>query len=429
MDLVICNARPGGRPRSSDANATYMSPGSGAHHFARLRAASYLTRVVHAFTSIRHPGRIAARVIGVLGIAASLVACGRSTAPQLALTSAAPKPDYPTAIAQARAARDRAFALHAPSPGALAAASTEEAVTETLRQWAASRREATQDAHRAYAEALHAVPGPADEAEAYGEIAELWLRLEEDTRSALFAATPASYRDDPSLVSAVQGAAVYALRPLLDRVGSALRACEHVLSETPSAPAAVTCAAVAARLKQADDPPASSAAQSVAAAIPVAPARPIVATTHPKPCTFKGTLFTRGAVYESESGSAVVLPIEHGTSIEVESLAVASAPGGRYRVVVSWPKAVVGYLDAKDGPFVLTRTVELEPGAVWAAEGERVAASDTRGATVLAARPKLASGSPPGAVSGDRRLFCHDLELATPRHTDARVGALGNDND
>ena len=364
----------------------------------------------------------------IVAAAPSLSSCAQTASP-LSLTSATTPPDYASAIARARAARDHAAALRTPSALDFASGS-DEAISDTLRQWAVARREATQEAHRAYAEALLAAPDPAAEAEVYGEIAEVWIQTAEDTRSALFAATPAPYRDDPSLMSAVQGATVYALRPLLRRVESYLAACERVLSESPSASAGRTCAAVTLRLKKADDPRGPSAAGEIAEA---APRRPILPTTRPKPCTFKGTLFTRGAVYESESGGSVVLPIERDAGIEVESLAVASAPGGRYKVAVSWPKAVEGYLQAEEGPLVLRRRVELGPDAVWAAEGDRVGASDARGATVLAARRKVPLGGPRGAVPPGildplpRRLFCHDLELAlSPRASAPPDASPGN---
>jgi hypothetical protein len=382
---------------------------------------------------------IASRVLGARTLTlAALIAtgagtgCAPMTAPALTLTSATAPPDFATAMTRARAARDRAALLLAPAPADLAA-SSDEAIAGTLRQWATSRRDASQDAHRSYTEALHSANEPTEEAEAYAELAELWMRTEEDTRSALFAATPAEYRDNPLLVSALQGATVYALRPLLDRVESHLGACQHVLREIASsapgssADAARICASVARRLEDASDPRGPSAMREVAATPALAPAapRPILPTTHPKPCTFKGTLLARGAVYASETGGAVVLALNPSSAIEVESLAVPTAPGGRYKVIVSWPIAAEGYLETEDGPFVLTRRVVLPSDATWAAEGERVEASDARGPTVRVARPKHATADPDVttasgiAEAADRRLFCHDLELAIPPGTQA----------
>ena len=200
----------------------------------------------------------------------------------------------------------------------------------------------------------------------YAELAEMWLRLAEDTRSALFASTPPQYQNEPSFTSAVQSAMVFALRPLLDRVETHLSACRRVVRESPSAvTAANTCDAVAQRLNEVNDPRPRAAHVEP----DVVARRPILPTTHPKPCTFKGTLLARGTIYADESGSSVMLPMTSATAIQVESLAVPRAPGGRYKVVVSWPQAVEGYLQADDGPFALTRPVELAPGTVWAKEG------------------------------------------------------------
>ncbi len=327
---------------------------------------------------------------------------------------AAPAPDFPNAIALARAARDRAIAVRPPSAADFAAAASDEAIAGILQSWAASRRDAAQDAHRAYAEALRAVQNASDEARTYGEIAEVWLRVEEDTRAALFAATPAEYRDDPSLVGAVQGATVYALRPLLDRVGSNLAACERIANE-PSAEGtpATACAAVNERYERSRDPWMRPAEAREAPTPSASAPRPVLATTHPKPCTFKGTLLTRGAVYDRESGGSVLLSIEPGLPIEVESLAASSKAGGRYKVTVTWPKAVEGYLDAEDAPFVVTRAVEIGPDAVWAAEGERVAASGALGPTVRAERAADGRAGSDASGTTERRLFCHDLALAT----------------
>jgi hypothetical protein len=65
---------------------------------------------------------------------------------------------------------------------------------------------------------------------------------------------------------------------------------------------------------------------------------------------------------------------------------------------------------------VLTREVELVPAAAWIAQGERVMVSERRGPTVRATRAFGESGDAhrkPSPESLDRRLFCHDLELAT----------------
>ena len=75
--------------------------------------------------------------------------------------------------------------------------------------------------------------------------------------------------------------------------------------------------------------------------------RPVLPTTRPTPCTFKGSLAARGLIYKDETGpSSVVLPTSPDTPIEVESLAVPRVAGGRYKVVVSWPQAVEGYFQA-----------------------------------------------------------------------------------
>jgi len=226
-------------------------------------------------------------------------------------------------------------------------------------------------------------------------------------------------------VSAVQGATVYALRPLLDRVESHLGACQRIVREVDSpgsgarADAGTICANVAHRLEDASDPRGPSAGRTTAATPPIlSPApRSVLPTTHPKPCTFKGTLRTRGTVYASAMGGAVLLALDPSSAIEVDSLAVPTAPGGRYKVSVSWPTSAEGYLEAEDGPFVLTRPVDLPSDAIWAPEGARVEASDARGPTVRVARPKQARNpaSSGGADTMDRRLFCHDLELAIPR--------------
>jgi hypothetical protein len=325
----------------------------------------------------------------------------------LTFASPAPESTFADAIGRARAARDRAASLRTPSEADFASAS-DESIASALQAWASARRDATQDAHRAYADALRLAGDPAEEAAAYGEIAELWLHLEEDTRSALFAATPTPYRDDPSLVGAVQGATVYALRPILERVESNLGACQRLAQEAPAAKDA--CAAIAARYARSSDPWMSARPERAEPAIaPVAmpAAREAVPTTHPTPCTFAGTLLARGAVYDSPSGSNILLALDSGAAIDVDSLAVAVAPGGRYKVTVRWPRAVEGYLETKDAPFVLTRRVDIGADVVWATEGDRVSASEARGPTVRVERASGGEGAP------DRRLFCHDLALAT----------------
>jgi hypothetical protein len=214
----------------------------------------------------------------------------------------------------------------------------------------------------------------------------------------------------------VQSATVYALRPLLDRVKTHLAACQRIAADDSGPPsgAAKTCAALALRLNNLDDPRGPGAPRDE----PKIAVRPLVPTTRPTPCTFKGSLAARGAIYKDETGpSSVVLPTSPDTPIEVESLAVPRVAGGRYKVVVSWPKAVEGYFEAEDGLLTLTRGVEIAPGTVWAKEGDRVTASDPRGPTVRVARPKgdpaRGSESPPKPGTLERRLFCHDLALAT----------------
>src|SRR5207244_8888903 len=123
------------------------------------------------------------------------LACGPSVHSARAVTEAATMPivsDYATAIAEARAARDRAAAIHPPAPVELESLlSSDEALAEMLKRWATARRDATQEAERAYTEALKVARGPSDEAEVHGEVAELWLGVQEDMESALLAAAPA----------------------------------------------------------------------------------------------------------------------------------------------------------------------------------------------------------------------------------------------
>lgn len=359
-------------------------------------------------------GRVrTALLVFVIGTVAACAPRFEASAPAVAstLTSAQAPLDYVSLLQRARAARDRALGMRAPMAADFASL-PDEATLALLQEWSSARRDASQDAHRAYSEALVAAAQPADQAVVYAELADLWLRLDEDARAALFAAAPDKFRDEPSFVSPLDAAAGYAFQPLLDRIATLLDACLRIAPADPIASGeGTTCASVALRFDAADDPRGANAAR-MSRALAAAEPRAIVPTTHPQPCTFKGTLAARGTVYADEAGSDVVLSVRQGDSIEVDLLTVPKTRGGRYKVSVSWPKQVEGYLQAEDAPLVLTRRVDLAKDSVWAAEGDAVAASDARGPTVEVTR---ASDDGANGIT-ERRLFCHDLELATPAH-------------
>ncbi|HEY2513011.1 MAG TPA: hypothetical protein VGI39_19220 [Polyangiaceae bacterium] len=382
-----------------------------AHSIRRRRGAVYTGgRRVRATRGAVYTSRaLLAFLVFVIG---TLAACVRTepVAPATAgtLTSAPAPTDYASLLLRARSARDRALGMRAPMAADFESL-PEEATLAVLQKWSIARRDASQDAHRAYGEALVAAAQPADQAVVYAELADLWLRLDEDARTALFAAAPATFRDDPALVTSVDAASGYALQPLLDRIAGLLAACRRVApADSGAFSDAITCASVARRFVAADDPRGPNAAR-VSQAVASTELRPIVPTTHPQPCTFKGTLAARGTVYADEAGSEVVLSVRRDDPIEVELLAVPKARGGRYKVSVSWPKQVEGYLQAEDAPLVLLRRVDQAKDRVWATEGDAVAASDARGPTVEVTRASHGSGG-----ASERRLFCHDLELATP---------------
>jgi hypothetical protein len=346
----------------------------------------------------RAPSRLA-RAGAIALIATSIGACARPTSSYV-LTSASQSRsgEYPGALARARAARDRALDPRAPSAYDLDGA-TDEAIATALTTWAAARRDAAQGAQRAYDEALDAAAEPKDAAVVHAELADLWIGVLEDTRRVLFAAAPARYRSDPAFTGAVGSAASYALRGLVDRIEIHLLECARTAGDARASEGA--CAKVAARFADATDPTRPDGRGETAAAVASAP-RPMIPTTRPSPCTFRGTLRARGAVYDSETGGAVLLPVSVDTPIEVESLQTPSRPGGRYKVTVRWPSATTGYLETAVPPLAIAR--HLDPAdATWAALGTRVDVSDARGPTVRAA----------ASASAERRLFCHDLELAT----------------
>ena len=397
------------------------------------------------FTEIPRPrSRLAIRfnALRALAIGASwscLTACAAS--PPITHVAepvtVAPSSDYVAAIAHARDARVRARAEQVPSAGELEAANGEETIDAILERWAIARRDATQAAQRAYAEALRVAHTPEEEAEVHAELAEMWLGVQSDIESALLAATPAKYRDEPSLVSMVQIGTTVALRPLRDRVAVHVDMCERIAHErAPNGSMAETCTKSSDRFLEtltahATMPPETTPrfGTSLDARIAGVPngstttteAHPIVPTTRPKPCTFKGTLVTRGTIYAEKTGSQAVLPIL-GTPIEVDALDVPDQPGGRYKVSVIWPTVATGWLEAAEPPFVLTKQVELVPESAWVEPGEHVAASEARGPTVRATRT---FEDPIGGTSQrkpmpeglDRRLFCHDLDLATASST------------
>ncbi len=335
--------------------------------------------------------------------------------------------DFFDALAEARSARDRAYALSAPSPAELAVAgSNEDAVAVILRRWATARRDATVEAERAYERALRAARGPEEEAETRGELAELWLGVQEDVEIALLAAAPTSYRDDPSLVSYVQLDIVEALRPLRDKVAGHLEKCRFLLRDFPGLGAAMRkCETAGQRLTETGLPhgaPSPTRDAGAGAAMAGGP-RTIVPTTYPKPCAFAGSVLVRGAVFAEPTGGAPLQTFDGVTPIEVTSLEASDAPGGRYKVAVSWPYALEGYLESAEPPFVLKRQVDVVVTHVWLEKGARVSAVEARGPTARALRDLVSPPAPaevagaaapkiPTILRADRRIFCRDLELA-----------------
>jgi hypothetical protein len=346
---------------------------------------------------------------------AFLVACA-PTPPVVLPPAALPArlPGFEDALTLARSFRDRAEALSPPTSAALLGAA-DDGGAMALREWAASRRDVTQAAQRAYDVALLATYDKSDMAGIHAEVAELWLNVLEDSKRALLAAAPAEYRDDPVFLSATQGATSYALRALTARVADHLDWCARLGGRT-------TCIPVAQRFALATDPrPAYEPPPAPAPAAVAITDRPVLPTTRPKPCTFRGTLVTRGAVYAAETGGAVVLPVGESAPIEVDALDTPSRPGGRYKVKLAWPQVVEGYLAADEPPFVLTRQAALAAEIPWATQGARVDASDARGPTV---RLTPAGERVAGANAAERRFFCHDLDLATSPHNDP--GSFGD---
>jgi hypothetical protein len=353
----------------------------------------------------RASGRGRARLSFGAGAAiAFLVACGPTPIPAPpAAAMPARLPGFEDALREARAYRDRAAAMSPPTSADLLGAS-DEGEALVLREWAASRRDMTQAAQRAYEVALLATYDKSDMAGIHAEVAELWLNVLEDSKRVLLAAAPADYRDDPVFLSATQGATSYALRALTARVADHLDWCARLGGRT-------TCIPVAQRFALATDPrPEAQPAPAPVATAVAGVDRPVLPTTRPKPCTFRGTLVTRGAVYATETGGAVVLPVGESAPIEVEALDTPSRPGGRYKVKVAWPEAVEGYLAADEPPFVLTRQAAVATEIPWATQGARVDASDARGPTV---RLMPAGERVAGANAAERRFFCHDLDLVT----------------
>jgi hypothetical protein len=278
---------------------------------------------------------------------------------------------------------------------------SDEGVASALRRWAGDRRDLVQAAQRAYDDALLATYDRKDMAGLHAEVADLWLGVLVDTRRALLAAAPEAYRADPVFVSATQGAEAFALRKLAERIAANLDWCARLGGRT-------TCAQVNERYAMATDPRPVVEGDVSSSAV-AASERPVIPTSRPRPCTFRGTLVTRGAIYAGETGDALLLPLGASGPIEVEALDAPAQAGGRYKVSLTWPRVLDGYLAADEPPLVLTRQVVVEGNTAWASEGTRVDASDARGPTVRLMR--AVDRARPESV--ERRFFCHDLELAT----------------
>jgi hypothetical protein len=339
-----------------------------------------------------------------------------------------PVGDFFEALSEARSARDLAYALSAPSPYELGTAgSNEDAIATILRTWATARRDATALADLAYERALRAARGPEEEAETRGELAELWLAVQEDVEIALLAAAPANYRDDPSLVRYVQLDIVEALRPLRDKVANHLEKCRMLLRDFRGLGAARrACETAERRLAETSLPHVTqNAVREADGGTPlIAGPRALRPTTHPKPCVFQGSVLVRGGLFADAQGGAALHAFDGTAPIEVDALEPAATVGGRYQVTLSWPYVVSGYLESADPPFVLKRQVDIVVGHVWAAEGERVATIQARGPTARVVRDLTSAGSMselkdvsaakvPTVLSVDRRIFCRDLDLAS----------------
>jgi hypothetical protein len=300
-----------------------------------------------------------------------------------------------------------------PPTAAELAGPSDKAAAGRVYAWLNARRDANDQAQAAYTTALRATLEAAAASALHSEIADLWLRFEEDARDAIHALPIAPGGKESSLVSSLRSDVAGVIRPLDELVSIHLEACKRMATISGETGSAAVCDSVAHRFMAQD------AASSVA--------RPVVPTTHPKPCTFKGTLFTHGTIYGTETGTTALMGIGARGPIEVEALQAATHAGGRYKVTVSWPKPVEGFLEAQDPPFTLLRRVELVPNVAWAPEGARVDVSDEKGPTVRAIRPYVApEGGPPRRPKPeafDLRLFCHDLGLATAPATEGASAA------
>ena len=346
------------------------------------------------------------RSLAWLAMAIALGGCPSPPPPSAPPPVSTPETTMPApavnAIAAARAARDHAYAMRPPSAAELAGAS-DKAAAGHVYAWLNARRDANEKAQAAYTTALRATLDPAAEAALHSELADLWLRFEEDTRDALQALPPAPGGKESSLVSSLRSDVAGVVRPLDELVSVHLEACKRMATISGVTGGAAVCDSVAHRFM----------AQDAASAV----SRPVLPTSHPKPCTFKGTLFAHGTIYGTETGTTPLMAIGARGPIEVEALEPATRTGGRYKVTVSWPKPVEGYLEAQDPPFTLLRRVELVPTVAWAPEGARMDASDVKGPTARVLHPYIApAGGPPRRPKPeafDLRLFCHDLGLAT----------------